>query len=201
MTTSKGFWASLLIFPLVIALLSSSPLTAATNDDPAEPLEKCLEENQSSSWLFLIDASKSLQENDPKGQRADALKTAIRELHSGSKENSIQIAFLEFGTKTLSDKVRWKRLDDSSKVLLEEEAASFKTKNTQKDTDYLGALKGAMDVLDKAEDRSCKVLLWFSDGELSLEAGFAARSETTDLPKNWEPIRFGSEEFGEKKNP
>jgi hypothetical protein len=127
--------------------------------------------------------------SDPQGRRADALKTAITELHSGSQENSIEIAFLEFGTKTSSDKVRWKRLDDSSKVDLEEEAASFKTKNAQLDTDYLGALEGAMDVFDKAAEDSCKVLLWFSDGELSLEPRFAERSKTTYLPNNWEPIQ------------
>ena len=128
--------------------------------------------------------------SDPQGRRADALKTAITELHSGSQENKIQIAFLEFGTKTSSaNQVPWALLDDESKDGLEEEAASFKTKNAQLDTDYLGALEGAMDVLNKARDNSCKVLLWFSDGELSLEPRFAERSKTTYLPNNWEPIQ------------
>ena len=187
MTKSKGFWASLLIFPLAIALLSSSPLTAATDDDAVKPLKECLNVNPSSSWLFLVDASQSLRVTDPDNSRADALETAITELNSNSRKK-VYIALLEFGTTTSSaNQVPWALLDDESKDGLVAVARSFEP--NEFDTDYLGALKEAIAVLDKAEDNSCKVLVWFSDGELSLEPGFAERSGTTDSLKDWEPIQ------------
>jgi hypothetical protein len=148
--------------------------------------------------LFLIDTSESLRTTDPLGERVVGLKAALAALQetvraaeeiaadSGTPPKvSVFTEFLEFGTttrRTFPGEPEWLQMTSSSGDLLARVADGYRQNNKSEDTDYVSALEpwkdrnakpdeevGAIQMLERAPVDSCRLVVWFTDGELSLD--------------------------------
>jgi hypothetical protein len=179
---------------ILVALLTAAwPPHAPVNAQAAEPaLQACLQQHRSLSVLFLVDTSLSLKTTDPDAQRVTGLQAAVRGLASlrdapatiGQSPLDIQIGFLSFGTRTVPSfpdrDGLWQELQDPDATIAQLDA--FRTDNESEDTDYVSALEpfadraanttgeiGALEALERARPDSCRLLVWFTDGEFDFD--------------------------------
>jgi hypothetical protein len=138
---------------------------------------QCLaeQEDQRLAVLFLVDESKSMQTADPGDLRVTAIRGAISKLGlnllavEGDASRSIDIKISVFATayQSLGD---WVRLSPDTSSLLEQ-VDELGSRDSAADTDYEAGLEGAEREFveyERANGRSCKVLVWLSDGVIDL---------------------------------
>ncbi len=177
---------------LIAVALTVAPSPAGAEGDLG-PLERCVADKGSLSALFLMDTSASLKRTDPGDERVGAVQTAIRSLGSlvGSTRSSddpfhLYVDFLEFGSTTrraFPDLPRWSPVPADT-TPLEQLAATFGDRDSAEDTDYVAALEpwhdradparpadeiGAVEMLAAAPAGTCRVLAWFTDGQLDID--------------------------------
>ena len=178
----------------VVLLAGPVPASAErSTEDKFQPLTSCVSEERSSSWLFLMDTSSSLtKENvDPDDRRVDALAYLLKDLNREFKNSNskIYVEILEFGSTVRRakglDGPYWQSLNDGNEEKFLDVVERLTEADSDNETDYLRALRpahrynpdrvevaedlGVIELFDKQDRDTCQVLVWFSDGELSLE--------------------------------
>lgn len=142
------------------------------------PIRDCVSERGRLATLFLIDQSGSLQETDPNDRRVEAMKAAVAALSLNTelktineKDYILDVRFDGFGDKYLSSE-KWHRLSLTSNFEAERAIESFASRDDESQTDYKTGLEQAVKALDtyerEAGAKTCKLLVWLSDGELYL---------------------------------
>jgi hypothetical protein len=181
---------SLLIFAL---LLGIAPTGSNATSDYSELSEsekifsKCIDEKRNVSVLYLVDESKSLQKSDPTNRRVDAIEGSVRAFYSMVKSSKnlkrsfgvdIKISGFSNGYASRSEWVRLEKgIDDfatSDKNLdnLIEKINGQRELNTVPYTNTVAGLRKSLtDLVDKKNDEesNCRMLIFFSDGELDLD--------------------------------
>jgi len=169
---------------VALVLIWTLGSAAAQSNDTSgfEPLTECLQESDSLSVLFLLDASKSLEKTDPDDARVDALNVAMTSLELLTQVDErnrklVTVDFVAFGTLTQRAFPLVERWANIESVDWSPLVASIAERNTGYVTDYGAALtpwaesstqqEGALSLLESAPG-ACRVLLWFSDGELDI---------------------------------
>ncbi len=187
-----------LLLAVAIVLTSSN---SSSGQEPSDALSTCLAQEHSLSALFLVDTSSSLQRNDPDNERVQAIQSALSALSaldSSSPQVEVYVAFLDFSVKTrrsFPERPEWMPVPNSPEEHVEI-ANEFAKRNDGGATDYVAALEpwinrdlqpsdevGALETLEHAPDGSCRLLVWFTDGQL--DVGYRGESLTfnwTDPP-------------------
>ena len=165
------------------SMLANSNLAFAQSD--AGVLEKCVVQNRSLSALFLVDTSTSLRTNDSENERVQAIQSALSALaalHS-SPGVAVNVEFMDFSARTrrsFPERMEWATVP----VFPDEQAAiasRFAERTDGGATDYVAALEpwvdagqkpadevGALEMLERAPEGSCRLLVWFTDGQLDI---------------------------------
>lgn len=154
----------------------SHPTLASGGNGPGEKaLSSCIQTSQTVSVVFLLDRSGSLNGTDPTGVRYDGIELALRRLANIKKntlgEVAIDAALASFddvydGVPTFGG---WRRVngEDSSKAIQEMLDEARRGTSPRGGTLYEQALTGAeRDLADRKGSRSCRVLIWFTDGAM-----------------------------------
>jgi hypothetical protein len=187
MRRSKRTTAALgLAFGCLGAALSAHAVMAQPIQRPAaaagsigvDVTRQCLAEqdDQRLAVLFLVDESKSMQTADAGDLRVTAIRGAISKLGlnllavEGDASRSIDVKISVFATayQSLGD---WIRLSPDTTSLLAQ-VDELASRDSAADTDYEAGLEGAEREFveyERANGRSCKVLVWLSDGVIDLQ--------------------------------
>ena len=199
MTRTQLASAGTIVF-LLTAVLVLATSSSSRAQESSDALSTCVARNGSLSSLFLVDTSVSLQTNDPENERVEAIRSALSALaalHSSS-EVTVHVAFMDFGAisrRSFPEGPEWTVVPGNP----EEHAAiaiQFAERNDGGATDYVAALEpwanaelkpadeiGALELLERAPEGSCRLLVWFTDGQLDI--GYYGRPRTitwTDPP-------------------
>ena len=178
-------------FAASVGLIVGLPTPAAA-EGSFDGLTECIEEQRSLSALFLVDTSQSLRDTDPSSARVPALQSAVsafntlRASATATDPITVYVDFLEFGTRTVRsfpDQPEWQELPSDVEEIADRLTA-YRSRNSSQDTDYVGALKpwadsddarrpgdeiGAVEMLERAPENSCQLLIWFTDGQLDID--------------------------------
>ena len=160
----------------VASLVYSESGVAAAAQESSDALSECVSEDRSLSALFLVDASLSLQSNDPEDERVEAVYSALSALgalHS-STDVDVNIEFLDFSDitrKSFSERADWASVPVAAAAQLAI-ARQFTDRNEGGATDYVAALEpwfdptdkpvdeiGALEMLERAPSGSCRLLV------------------------------------------
>jgi hypothetical protein len=184
----------LLVLLAVVVAACAQAGAADASTGPYAPaasrtLSRCVQDTGRLSVLVLVDQSESLappKGTDPQNDRVDGLKAALTGLARLSEERlgkhraSVDVMLAGFGTKldTGPSGGQWQSVTSGSLNGLLARADQFKSRNTDVDTDYGTALMGARQILaQRAADQTkkggsppCRALIWFTDGEYSIES-------------------------------
>ena len=173
---------SVLLLTVALVLTGSN---SSSGQEPSDALSTCVASNRSLSALFLVDTSLSLQRNDPENERVQAIRSALSALSAldSSTQVTVHVAFLDFSEKTrrsFPESPEWIPIPNSPA----EHAAianQFAERNEGGATDYVAALEpwvnlelqpsdevGALETLERAPNGSCRLLVWFTDGQLDV---------------------------------
>lgn len=126
--------------------------------------------------LFMIDESGSLRWNDKQNLRVEGLKSALEQFASIAEYRpyfTINRAFSTFAQDfKVIDGKGWAELTEKSlegdKNWIDSKVPSLKSGQS---TDYARALDGAYNYMKpKVASNSCDILLWFTDGALSVSS-------------------------------
>lgn len=157
------------------------PYSSASNNSvkkSGSPIRDCISKHGRLATLFLIDQSGSLKETDPNDRRVEAMKAAVAALSLNTelktineKDYILDARFDGFGEKYLSSE-KWHRLSLTSNIEVERAIESFASRDDESQTDYKTGLEQAVQALAtyerEAGAKTCKLLVWISDGELYL---------------------------------
>ncbi len=166
-----------------LVLGSTTSAVAAGGDDdsaPTSPIERlgaCLAGGGAGDILLLVDKSGSLRDTDPNGARVTAAQYFINQLAGYQAESGadISVAISTFG-EYYTPFLGWTPLGASSVGGIQNSIGSLKGENDGQDTDYWLALQGSAATLAKQRadhavgKASCQAIVWFSDGELDIDA-------------------------------
>ena len=180
-----------LIFTLLLGVAPSGT-NASSNDSELSESEKtfskCIDEKRKVSVLYLVDESKSLQKSDPQNRRVDAIEGSIRAFYSMVKSSqnlknsfSVDIKIAGFSNRYY-DRSQWVRLEkgtdnfatsDKNLDTLIKSISGQRKLNTKPYTNTgVGLRKSLNELVDKKNDAKqgdCRMLIFFSDGELDLD--------------------------------
>ncbi len=189
---------------LLVAFIGGSALSLtqpqSAHAEADQSMSVCIQDTKSLSVLFLVDTSLSLKKTDARNERVAAIQSALSALGAlqSASNVKVQTEFLEFGTTTrraFPADPEWGPLSGDPAVQTSL-AAAFADRNKSEDTDYVSALEpwvdrtakppdevGAIEMLERAPANSCRLLVWFTDGQFSLDYFNAPKSiHWTDPP-------------------
>ena len=177
---------SLAIASLMAALIvgfSSIP-SGAEVEKTIATLTDCIEEHHQLSVLFLLDESRSLRTNDPDDVRVRGVVESLSRLeelqrtlsaraeNTGEQGLNINVRIDGFGGQYLSGtNGEWEALSSASLPSLENAARQFTNRDAKKFTNYIVAMEGANSAFEEQGGSTCKMLLWFTDGEYDSDNG------------------------------
>lgn len=155
--------------------------TSATSISPAlSRLAACVTGNKQLAIVMLMDESGSLRKTDPQNSRVAAAKAAVDGLaglvRRGDGDVRVDVQIAGFGVDFESN-APWLTIAADGGGGVQERIDSFATRNGALDTDYANALDGAIgsarsraQTLTSADGNPpCTAVLWFTDGEYSVE--------------------------------
>jgi hypothetical protein len=156
----------------------------ATADGGA--LVECLEaDGRPLAVLFLVDDSASLKRRDSETSRVPALQASISSLGAVAETRDVYVEFYRFGTQTVrafEDVQSWAQLGKELQSELDVRIRDFASWQDALDTDYATALLRATEVLPAAPVGACRLIVWFTDGQLDFEyEGAPKEREWTDF--------------------
>lgn len=187
---ARRAFVALLTLGAVIGVARPGPVSAQTAN--ATELEGCVAQTHSLSVLFLVDTSQSLQQSDPTAQRVSGIRAALNTLATQKEAADrsgegldVFVDFISFGTGSYrtfeGQRPPWAPLDPGD-AQLEELIGGFAAANTAVDTDYVSAFSpaipgnpppdgqiGALESLSAAPANSCRLVVWFTDGEFDFD--------------------------------
>ena len=129
----------------------------------------------------VVDESLSLRETDPTALRVKGITSAVdslEQLAATTPEVNVEVSLATFA-RSFSTLVDWQTLDQrSAEQLRDTAAAELPKRDAGNATDYRQALLGAKQALENRsrqlnDEAACKVLLWFTDGALDVDADTA----------------------------
>ena len=186
-------WMGAAALLLSVAFLVHTESKAAGAQETSDTLSQCVRQHLSLSALFLVDASLSLQTNDPENERVEAIHSALSALgalHS-STDVDVNVEFVDFSDitrKSFPERPDWASVPATPTDQLAI-ARQFADRNEGGATDYVAALEpwlhpedkpedevGALEMLERAPSGSCRLLVWFTDGQL--DVGFYGTPRT-----------------------
>ncbi|NCD18403.1 MAG: VWA domain-containing protein [Actinobacteria bacterium] len=176
-----------ILLAAMAAALSMLLPGAATADPPnntvsgSQYLAACMQSARSLSALFILDRSGSLAVTDPDNVRYEGLQTAITELaklrRPDGSELAVEVAVSAFdhGYRGVDDVLDWTRINDGDTGEEIAEVIDTVRKATRQErnagTDFEVALEGGFnDITDRGGPGSCRIVLWFTDGEFQNNA-------------------------------
>lgn len=165
-------------------------------------LGACVQQNRQLAAVFLIDESASLKKTDPEKQRVVAAKTALQTLAGlgaqdlgGGTKPRVDVTIAAFG-ENFTTVDPWRQLSYSNLAQAKTAVDQFTNRDGAFDTDYYAALAGARKELTDhvatmdGATKPCRAVLWFTDGEYSINGRRPAGSPTT---KDYAPeIQLGT---------
>jgi len=175
-----------LMLGLTTGALSTTGVAHAETAGANETLDTCALAHKSISVLFLVDTSISLGKTDSRNERVSAIMSALSALGALQSSTKVEVRseFLEFGSTThrsFPATQEWSLLPTG---FLEQAALAlyYTDKHKSQDTDYVSALEpytardakpanevGAIEMLERAPQGSCRLMVWFTDGQFSLD--------------------------------
>lgn len=173
----------------VAALGSASPAQGAIDDGGVGAIDRfgaCLATQRSGDLLLLIDESASLRTTDADASRVTAATYLLEQLQASTARSGVELEAAVAGFSADFELVGdWTPLDATGLPGLVASVESFAERDGGIDTDYWNALEGARQVLaDRPapeQGRRCQAIVWFSDGQLDIEAR-DARAEQRAYP-------------------
>ncbi len=181
----KHLLAGAAFLVMTMAFLTVPDSNPAVAQESLDTLSNCVRENRSLSTLFLVDASFSLQTNDPEDERVQAIHSALSvlgALHSSTDVN-VNVEFLDFSDvtrKSFSERPDWASIPIAPSDQLGI-ARQYADRDQGAATDYVAALEpwinpadkpvdeiGALEMLERAPSDSCRLLVWFTDGQFDV---------------------------------
>jgi len=155
------------------------PSSASAKGDSAaiENLSTCLASGGHGRILLMLDTSGSLKQSDKENRRIAAATYFVNDLVGSLARSGAEIDIAVAGFSTDFDvALGWTKLSDANEPKIARSISDFRSKNRGLETDYWNALNGARKYLGKnANDNTCKVLVWFSDGAHDIEPRSSAR--------------------------
>jgi len=157
----------------------SVPVSSPASDRTFSEISGCLATGKTLLTSIVVDESASLRTTDPSALRVAAIETAVDALAdlraSAPSKLSVQVSLSTFarGFSTLAP---WQELTDQNAAKLRAVArGQLPTRDNGNATDYREALVGARHQLDQKANATgakstCKLLLWFTDGALDVDA-------------------------------
>jgi len=149
---------------------------------------------------MLVDESSSLIKTDPGDLRVgmvEALTDALIYTSRITKDDipsDLDLALVGFSSSVAGptgepvESSDWIRVSEDRQSEIDSIVLGFGNRKSGSETDYVTALEIAQDLLierqsdlGKSSDELCTVILWFTDGELSLEVNSQTRTWTADL--------------------
>jgi hypothetical protein len=142
-------------------------------------VEQCVKQRKELLVLLLVDESASLKKTDPDAQRVVGSQVALQGLRrlaaSSNADVALQVAGFANDFEPLTD---WTALGKQSDAAIANAIEGFANRNEGLDTDYAHALQGAQQSLAARSAAAttdggpapCKLLLWFTDGEYSIDS-------------------------------
>jgi len=173
---SRAMLALSLAAPLVIlGGIKSSTAIDSPNRAFAE-IAQCLNTRDILNVLFVVDASASLQETDPKNLRAEVLATSLGQLAGAREGTKVNFQLSTFGQKYTiqypnQDENEWQSLSPSSlrsaQTWIRSQVPEL---NKEAYTDWQVALKRGQRDLAASPDaaKACRIMLWLTDGGIDV---------------------------------
>jgi hypothetical protein len=185
--------------------LAALPAGAQSVSSPFDPVTECVRNNGGLAALFIVDTSQSLRNTDPDGLRAAGIRGTVSgliDLAGRADDLNVFVEFLEFGTvsrRSFPADREWRQLAGDERSLLAQ-LDVFRQRDDDEDTDYVGALEpwlgirndparppeeiGALELLERAPDGACRLVIWFSDGDIDFDVfGGQKRFEWSSDPR------------------
>jgi len=141
---------------------------------------------------IVVDESASLRSTDPRAMRVSAITTAVdalQELRSSTSGRlDVQVSMSTFA-RGYDNLVGWGKLNAQQADRLRTTAARvLPQRDSGNATDYRKALQGAQGQLDDrasqvGSDSVCKVMLWFTDGALDVDAATDVAAQQLCRPR------------------
>ena len=169
----------------------ASAEVAAESQTGFSEIAGCISGAENVLISVVVDESLSLRETDPQALRVEGITTAIDSLEQLTETvpegTNVEIALSTFA-RSYASLSGWQKLNPRTAQGLRSQAArELPGRDTGDATDYRQALLGAQQELDTRarqlkDPNACKVLLWFTDGALDVDAATptAAREALSD---------------------
>ena len=175
--------ALFLIVVLGAVLLSPLPAGATAGPAPSSnqafaQIAGCISGADNLLVSVVVDESLSLRQTDPRALRVQGITSAIDSLEQLAQVTptvNVEVSLSTFA-RGFDGLLDWRQLDARTAEQLRSTAASeLPKRDAGNATDYRRALLGAKQELETRarqlhDDAACKVLLWFTDGALDVDA-------------------------------
>lgn len=178
---------------------------------------ECFARTQHLLAVVLVDESSSLNKTDPGDLRVgmvEALTDALIYTSRITKDDipsELDLALVGFSSSVSGPAgepvapADWIRVSEDRQSEIDSIVLGFAERQAGSETDYVTALQGAQDLLirrqaelGKSSDELCTVILWFTDGELSLEVNSQTRTWTADLDLRSQRDQFEAARRGQE---
>ncbi|GAB07335.1 hypothetical protein M2359_000526 [Gordonia amarae] len=151
-----------------LTTLTGVPLAhAAPEQTGVDRFGSCMAGAKTGRVLLLVDESRSLTGTDPDAARVTAAKFLTEQLSTYAADTGakLDVAIAGF-SDTYSERKGWTRLSKDSLGSLTSTLDGFADRAGGTDTDYWLALDGARKTMRSGDAPSCRMIAWFTDGEL-----------------------------------
>jgi hypothetical protein len=178
----------------VVAALAPMPTASAAVKPAAQngfsEVAGCISGAENLLVSIVVDESLSLRETDPKALRVEGITTAIdslEQLGDGAESLNVEVSMSTFA-RTYRSLVGWRELTpDAAQQLRTRAEQDLPGRDAGNATDYRQALTGAKRDLDARQQQlgdpnACKLLLWFTDGALDVDADTSTATDELCRP-------------------
>lgn len=180
-----GIAMTLAALAMPISASAEAPLDPAAVALPpaAETVAACAKHSRHLLVDIAVDRSASLHNSDPADRRVDGIRAALTGLAGGIKSGDgvaprVEVLMSSFAGDVAPKRPgrAWRILDSDTLDGLRAKANLYRSRDTGRDTDYVlafGAARRALDaraaeIAARGEGRSCKALIFLSDGRFEL---------------------------------
>lgn len=169
------------------------PLVSASNS-----LYSCIQTADTLAVEFVMDRSRSLRTNDPDGVRFEGMRTALAGLANITRPDgeslAVEVAIASFNDsyQSIKEVVGWTRINtpDSAMRIDQVVTRAENRMPPQGGTDFERALNGGLDDFQsRLTPGTCKVMLWFTDGEFHNARGGDLTKDPEDATAKIEAAR------------
>lgn len=208
-------------FLIAVLVLAEAPAGAGaspppSSDDTTANLISCLAEHRTMAAVVLVDESKSLVTTDPDGTRVvlgtsiiDAL-AALTDISVEGTATRVDVLVAGFGSQVQAADSSvpapddWVTLSPSTSDVARAQIASFKTRMSSNNTDYVDALFQAQALLTQrapevdpsTPENVCTAVFWFTDGRLDISPSSERRWWAQDQQLNNDAATTAVEALG-----